>query len=312
MSVDCQWVEKNLEALFCDRLNETDTRLLRSHIDRCESCRREADALNAIDPLIKNHFQRELEIARRVTVPRGAHKSRVLGLTGAGAAVVAALLILTLRAPQTPPALSPVVRQTAPVATSSSEQLSHPDQVVQSAENQTRPTTGVVPPPSAQTPPTSPSSDAREPQVAESAGVRTKPTTGVVPSADHVPSSPPIPSEREFLVVDPAGYSHTLEEYRGHVVVIAVWSPAQKDSIRNLERLYRTYAGNPKFRFLGISHQLQAKPGSTTFPMMYNQGSRLFGAEPGEFVLLDENGTPQLRGSLVNDIDALRKALQEK
>jgi len=46
--------------------------------------------------------------------------------------------------------------------------------------------------------------------------------------------------------------------------------------------------------------------------MLYNQGSNLFGAEPGEFVMLDETGAVQLRGSLVNDIDALRKALQEK
>ena len=63
MTVDCKWVEKNLEALFCDRLNPEQDQLARRHIDSCVSCRNEVQALNAIDPLIKNHFRRELEIA---------------------------------------------------------------------------------------------------------------------------------------------------------------------------------------------------------------------------------------------------------
>ena len=84
-------------------------------MDSCESCRKEAESLNAIDPMIKNHFQRELEIARR---PRVLHKGRVLGLSGAGAVVVAAMLILALRVPQTSPFLpsaDPVQTAAAPL-----------------------------------------------------------------------------------------------------------------------------------------------------------------------------------------------------
>src|SRR5215510_8833850 len=119
MSVDCQWVEKNLEAFFCDRLSESDSSLAQAHMDSCESCRKEAESLNAIDPMIKNHFRRELEIARR---PRVLHKGRALGLSGAGAVVVAAMLILALRIPQAPPVLAPADPvQTAATSTSSSQ-----------------------------------------------------------------------------------------------------------------------------------------------------------------------------------------------
>ena len=44
MTVDCQWIEKNLEALSCDRLNEEEVRLAKAHIEACESCRTEAQA----------------------------------------------------------------------------------------------------------------------------------------------------------------------------------------------------------------------------------------------------------------------------
>ena len=86
MTVDCRWVEKNLEALFCDSLNEEESRRARAHIENCAMCRKEAQALNAIDPLVKNYFQRELEIARR---PRAIDTRRVAGLSGAVAAALA-------------------------------------------------------------------------------------------------------------------------------------------------------------------------------------------------------------------------------
>src|SRR5262245_43641191 len=116
MNVDCQWIEKNLKALFCDGLSEGDDRLARMHIDACASCRSQVQALRAIDPLIKSHFRRELEIARR---PRVFHKGRVLALTGGSAALVAALsLLLLIRAPYRAPVIAPSVSapSVAPIA----------------------------------------------------------------------------------------------------------------------------------------------------------------------------------------------------
>jgi len=275
MNVDCQWVGKNLEALFCDGLTEPEERLARMHIKNCTSCRNEAHALNAIDPLIKNYFRRELETARR---PRVVHKGRVFGITGAAATVFAALLFLLIRTPQSTPAF-PVVP---------------PPEVTPSVA-------------SADTPSPIKQNETEEP-------TRAKPSPEPSASPDRQPRATPAigANAPEFLVTDLAGYSHTVEELRGHVVVITVWSGNQGESITNTERLYKAFAANPKFRFLGVSSDRQPKPANTTFPVVYNQGSKIFGARPGEFVLLDENGAVELRGSLMKDIDVLTKTLRGK
>ena len=98
---------------------------------------------------------------------------------------------------------------------------------------------------------------------------------------------------------------------RGHVVVVGVWKPEQIEAIENLDRLYKAYGANPRFRFLGVANDHTAKPAYATFPVVYNQGSKIFGAQAGEFVLLDESGRIALRGSLVKDIDTLSRQLRE-
>jgi hypothetical protein len=274
MSVDCQWVEKNLEALFCDRLSDQESRSVRAHMDSCLSCRKEAQALNAIDPLIKSHFRRQLEIARR---PRVIHKGRVFGFGSAAAAVAVVLTLLVVRAPHT----SPVVPSVAVL----------PD------------TTPVA---SAETPAPIKNDATEEPK-------RAKPSTEPGAPADRLPAFPAVSSNApDFLVTDPAGYSHTLDEYRGRVVVIGVWGHDQAESVANLERLYKAHAANSRLRFLGVTNERQTTVVNLTFPVVYNQGSKLFGAQPGDFVLLDENGAVALRGSLVKDFESLTKALRQK
>jgi len=276
MNVDCQWVEKHLEALFGERLGEEEGRLARMHIENCASCRKDAEALNAIDPLIKNYFRGELKIAQR---PRVVHGARVLGLTGAGAAVVTALLVLLVRIPTTNPVVPPT--PTLPDASP-----------VVSVDEQQRP----------------PKTDETGEQV------RSKPTPGSAAPVDRFPPVPPTIGQNapEFLVTDPAGYSHTLDEYRGHVVVIGVWNHNQAESISNIERLYKAYGANPKIRFVAVATERLPKPPKTTFPVVYNQGSKLFDAQPGDFVLVDENGSVEMRGSMVRDLDNLTRVLQGK
>ena len=94
--------------------------------------------------------------------------------------------------------------------------------------------------------------------------------------------------------------------------MIGVLNAGQPDVASNLESLYKTFGSNSKFRFIGISNDRQARLVNTTFPVTYNQGSKLLGAQPGEFVLLDEAGMIQLRGSLVRDFETLRRSLQER
>jgi hypothetical protein len=116
----------------------------------------------------------------------------------------------------------------------------------------------------------------------------------------------------DFLVTDPAGYSHSIADYRGHVVVIGVWKSDQVETVANLERLYKANAANSNLRLLAVATDRSPKPANTTFPIVYNQGSKLFGAQPGEFVVLDENGMIELRGSLVKDFGNLTKAVRGK
>src|SRR5262245_34552445 len=186
MNVDCQWIERNLEALFCDGLSEGDARLARMHIEACVSCRSQVQALRAIDPLIKSHFRRELEVARR---PRVLHKGRVLALTGGAAAAVAALsLLLVIRVPYHAPVIAPIA--SAP---------------------------GVAPIASVETPPPIKTEEPPEP-------VRAKPSPAPTASPDHQAPPPAVTADAsDFLVTDPAGYSHSIADYRGHVVVIGVW-----------------------------------------------------------------------------------------
>src|SRR5215469_9576795 len=109
--LDCRWIENNLEALFCDELEPGQERLARAHIENCASCRREVEALNAVDPLVKKHFQNELRIAQQ---PHAVHAGRAFGLSAAAMALVAVLVFVGLRAPRTTPVVTPVQPSAAP------------------------------------------------------------------------------------------------------------------------------------------------------------------------------------------------------
>jgi len=243
----------------------------------CRACREEAEQLQAIDPLIKSYFQHQLRIARS---PRAVHKARVFGLAGTVAALAVAVLLLVGKTPQTVPVAVP------PVPAVSNTSVSD--------------LPATAPPPKAD--------DTAVPARAKPEEVESSP-------ADRVPAAAPAAlaaDAPEFLVTDPAGYSHKLEEFRGRVLLIGVWKAGQTDSIANLERIYKANSSNPKFRLVSVSTAHDAKPANTTFPLFYNQGSKLLGAEAGEFVLLNESGAAELRGSLVKDFEELAKALRTK
>jgi hypothetical protein len=275
MNVDCKWVEKNLEALFCEGPGAEDRRIAREHIESCVSCRSEVQALNAIDPLVKHYFQLQLATARH---RRTFDSRKVFGVGAAGVTLAAVVMFAVLRTPQPAP---------TPLPTPS--------------ETRIAPTEPIQPP--------APIKDNSEPPIE-----RAKPIPAPALPADRKPvvAAPLSPNSPDFLVRDPAGYSHTVDEYRNHVLIIGVWAPDLLESAASLDRLYKTFGTNPKFRFLGVSNQEVPKPANTTFPAVYNQGSKLFGAQPGEYVLLDENGSVLERGSLLNDFDHLRMALQGK
>lgn len=271
MTVDCQWIERNLEGLFCGTIPDENDRLARKHIEGCPHCRQEVTALNAIDPLLRKHFRQQMAMAY---APKRLRLSVVYA--GASAALVAALLLpLMLRAPQP--------STTFPVATS----------VPQS------------PVPSQAEVPSTVKSEA------PADTIRTKPAPPAAPALATSKATPaPADNALDFLVTDPAGYSRNLEYYRGHVLLIGVWSTDQPSSPAALEHLYKIFGPNTKFRLIGVTNEREAKPRNTTFPVVYNQGSKLFGAQPGEFVLIDAAGNIRERGSLTQNSGSLEKSIR--
>jgi hypothetical protein len=276
MTVDCQWIHKNLEALFCGTLSPEDNRMARAHIESCSACEREVAALNAIDPLVKGYFQNQVNLAIHASAARQRTlRGRRIAVCSAAVLAASVLLGVVLHSPHRSQAT-----QSTPIA----------QEVV-----------GSQIPESAPQVKTDDTTDVERAKPVESAPLDRAQPAGARPAIDNKP---------EFLVTDPAGYSRTLADYRGHILVVGLLNSRQPDSTSNLERLYKTFNSNPKIRFLAIADDRRAKPANTTFPIAYNQGSRLFDARPGDFVLLDEAGKIRLRGSLAKDIESLRKTLQ--
>ena len=274
MNVDCRWFEEHLEAYFCDQISREEDRLARSHIETCPNCRQQVGSLYAVDPLIKRLFRHDLALAR---APRRSRAGRISGVAIGAAAVAIVVLAVMLRVP---PPQAPVEDVLQPVSSA---------------------------------PAPEPSPIVKEPDTATSN--RTKPE----PAADNAPASvapsrqtalAPDENAPAFEVIDAAGYSRTLEDYRGFVLVFGVWSSDRTQAIANLERIYRTFSANTRVRILGVSNERNMKPVNTTFPAVYNQGSRLLGAAPGELFVIDGSGTVRFRGSLMEDTDTLLKSIR--
>jgi hypothetical protein len=278
MSIDCKWVDKNLEALFTADLSAEESRLVRGHTDDCQRCSSEIQALNAIDPAIKRYFQGQLKRASSPNRVPARTPTTSWILQAAAAAAVIMLLVVLLRSPQLNNAPAQVQGPDQPIASSGSSETK----------------TGLV-----------------ENERAKPSPSRGDSSTASASSVSQAPI-PVLPNAPAFLVTDPAGYSRSLEDYRGLIVLIGVWSSNQVESVSNLERLYKTFGANPKLRLIGVSNERVPKPTNTTFPIFYNQGSRLLNAKVGEFLLLDEAGGIRLRGSLAADLDELSKTLREK
>jgi hypothetical protein len=284
MNMDCQWVESHLEAIFYNTLAEEENRLARAHIESCAACRNEVQALIAIDPVIKKYFQTQLAQAVRTSdaPARGIRKFR-WGFQTAAVAVVAVVLVVLLRTPQANQVQSPVAIQTA-----------------------------AAPPVSVDGPPVD---QDKNDAVVQTERAKPAPDAAAEPNAtDRSAGTPPAAGANApaFLVSDPAGYSHSIQDYRGFKVLVGVWSPNQPKSIAALERVYKTFGSDPTLRFIGVSPQRARKPANTTFPVFSNQGSQLMGAKPGEFVLLNESGTVIMRGLLAEDFEILSKTLRDK
>jgi hypothetical protein len=279
MNVDCRWMDENLESLFCDRLPPEDEGQAHEHLETCIRCHDAVAELRGVDLLIKRLYHQNLTIAR-TPKPR---RSPALA-----AAMATAMVVLIF-----------VVIWKIPTAEVRGPQLQSPTSIasIPSADTPAVPKIGEISSPERAKPqPTTPD----QPAVTISRATET-------PSND--------PSAPDFLVTDPAGYARTLADYKGYVLIFGLWDPADSRAISNLEQIYKTFSSNVKLRILGVSNDRRPKPKTATFPIAYNQGSRLLGITQSQFIVVDGNGGVRLRGSLLDSntkvLGAIRSTLSQ-
>ncbi len=277
MNVDCQWIEKNLEALFCDKLPPEQDRLARTHIEACAGCREEVRELVSIDAVIKNYLQSQIRLAKVRPRRRSAFVYGTVTAAGLASLVIFAFV---LRSPQIQPGSAP---QNAPAA-----------------ESAPAGSLGEI-------------STTKKEVAGDTTRAKPQPVSAASESGRDLTLDATAP---EFLVADPAGYAHTLSDYRGFLLLFGVWSDDHPEMTIRLEQAYQQFGSNVNMRVLGIPDKRQPKPSNTTFPIAYNQGSRLLDAKPGDFVLIGKSGDVRFRGSSKSTSEdeltaVVRSALQQ-
>jgi hypothetical protein len=277
MKVDCQWFTANIEAFFCDGLDTQQLQLASEHLRTCLSCRSEVQSLRDLDPMVKQVL--EFRMAKAVAGANAPRRSLgfQLGLAGAAAALVGILLFTVyVRRFEGPGSILPPSQ----TAVQSPESPSINDGKTEAIA------------PDARTKP-----DAPDPKL-----------TGITPGLEPaIPNNAPA-----FLVTDPAGYSKNLEDYRGRVLLIGVWSADQPEAAQNIQKLYQAFGSRKGVRILGVTSRSQARPAGMTFPLVFNSGSRLLDARSSDYVIVDKDGTVQMRGSLLEDSNSLTPKIKAK
>jgi len=265
---NCDRFKSKLEAYFCDTLAEEDLRFGQTHLESCAECSREVESLKSVDPMVRAVLQRRLLLARMAAQANTRPRILKLGLAAAGlAAAVFVLSVGTVFLRETPP-----------------------------------------PPVIVQKPPTVPvETDVRKDGVEQEIPGLLKPKGGkpVEPAPQPYLDSPQVDGP-DFAITDAAGYTRTLETYRGRVVLFGVLSPEQKAAVSNLQQIYDDFGSNPGIRVFAVARRREDKLNSATLPTHFNNGSKLLGVREGEFLLIDATGKTKLEGSLTDSASVAR------
>jgi len=265
---NCDRFRSKLEAYFCDALAEEDLRFGQTHLESCGECSREVESLKSVDPMVRAVLQRRLLLARMAA--QANTRPRILKLGLAAAALAAAVFVLSVG--------TVFLRETPP------------------------------PPVIVQKPPTVPvETDVRKDGVEQEIPGLLKPKGGkpVEPAPQPYLDSPQVDGP-DFAITDAAGYTRTLETYRGRVVLFGVLSPEQKAAVSNLQQIYDDFGSNPGIRVFAVARRREDKLNSATLPTHFNNGSKLLGVREGEFLLIDATGKTKLEGSLTDSASVAR------
>jgi hypothetical protein len=280
MKVDCQWISANLEAFFSDSLDAQHFHLASEHLKTCLSCRSEVQALRDVDPLIKQLL--EFRMTKALAAAHAPKRSAAfqLGLAGAAVALVGVLVFVAF--PGRTRGLGDLfpASQTTLQSEGSPIGLNSNDVKVDDAA------------PALRAKP-----DAPDPK---SPGIKPGPEPAITDSSPA------------FLVTDPSGYSTNLEDYRDRVLFIGVWSTDQPEAAQNIQKLYQAFGNRKGVRILGVTSRNQERPAGMTFPIVFNNGSRLLDIRRSDFAVVDKEGNVQMRGSLVVDPNVLTPKIRAK
>ena len=272
MTDDCKFVESNLEDFLTDQADAATQGRLEQHLETCKGCRDEVAGYEEVDRRVGVYFDRQVAIAnagRSVRVGTFAAASVM-----AGVALVALVLWLPGSSDQ------PVV--SVPMA---SESPATGEAVVDEVAKATDlPATSRA----------KPATDSGEGNLSET--IETIETIEPMTSGGEVAA----PLDQAFAVTDPAGYSYTMSDFSGSVMVIAVFDE-QSSGVPAFQQAYDAFGATPNLRFLGVTLTPSSQPDGVTFPVMLNRGSSLVGTPAGEFVVVTAEGKVHTRGSLEND-----------
>ncbi len=272
-------MEEKLEPFFCDRLTADENRAAHAHLESCSDCRATIQEFTALDPLIKKVFQQNLAISR---MPRQRRSPLTIS---AFAAAIAFVILLLVWMPS---------RQSSNVQTAHS------------------PTPTVA---------ATPLDTASVPKINEPAPPERAKPEAVIPDRPATVAPQAVNSERagkavpDFLITDFAGYSRSIGDYRGSVLIFGVLGADQPQAVSNLQKVYETFGKNTKLRIVGVLNQRGTAPAGATFTMAYNEGSALLGATASDVVIVDETGTVRFRGSLLESstgvLNSVRTTLRQ-
>ena len=275
---NCEWFSSKLEAYFCDDLSSEELQRCQTHLSSCAECSGQVESLKDIDPLVRGVLQRRLSIARLAA--ESNTRPRVLKLALAGAAMATAVVVLGF-------GLMFMQKSPAPDVAFGPPEVPKPGQVEIKKEI---------------APESSGNKNLLKPKEGPPA------VSALQPRLDTAVENGP-----DFAIADAAGYTTTLETYRGHVFLFGVVSPEQKVALVNLQKLFDTFRPNPGIRILGVSRRREDTIVGVTVPMYFNHGSKLLGVGDGQFLLMDAAGKTRLGGSRSDAVDVakLRNQLEQ-
>ena len=257
---NCDWINSKLEAYFCDTLSDDERRLFETHLTSCQACGREVESLKALDPLVHGVMQRRLALAQRPAHSNSRPRVLRVAVSALTLAAVVVLLAIGMRFLQETPA-PPIVGRPPEV------------QPVETTKKDTE--------------------QSSDPKLAKPLPADRKPLKPAPqPELDVATANGP-----EFAIIDAAGYTATLEMFRGRVFLFGVISSEQKAAVSNFQQVYDAFQTNRGIRMLAVARHREDEI-STTIPLFFNNGSQLMGVKEGQFLLVDAMGQTSLKGSL--------------